>query len=82
MNPIQPIAWLKDIHREWYKPEKEIDLSEYDYIELLQRGYYDLFYCWHDKTGKTNGRLFYGHWNSGYIKNNPDLKTKIITHLY
>jgi hypothetical protein len=80
MNPIQPIAWFKNHTTEWYKPEKEIDLTEYDYIELLQRGYYDTFICWHDSTGKVNGRLFYGHWNSGYIPNNQ--KTKIIYQLF
>jgi hypothetical protein len=77
MKPIEAIGWLKDYSREWYTSTKEIDLTEYDYIELLSCSYYDLFYCWHKSTGKQNGRLYYGRWNSGYINFNQN--TEIIS---
>jgi len=56
--------WLKN-NIEWYQPTKEVDLSEYDEIELLSTSYYgDLFYAY--KNGdKINGRLFRGRWNKG-----------------
>lgn len=61
-------CWLKN-NTEWYYPNNKVllDLSVWDYVDLLSRDYYgDLFYCY-NKNDKDNGRLFKGKWNDGTI---------------
>ena len=56
--------WLKN-NIEWYQPDKDVDLSVYDNVDLLSTSYYgDLFYAYNDGD-KENGRLFRGRWNKG-----------------
>jgi len=59
---IKAKCWLKN-NTEWYYPNKEIDLSIYDKIDLLSKSFYgDLFYAYNDND-KENGILFKGKWN-------------------
>lgn len=63
-DKIKVECWLKN-NTEWYYPEREVDLSKYDHIELLSITYYgDLFYAYMDGD-KGDGRLFKGKWNKG-----------------
>ena len=56
--------WLKN-NIEWYQPQKKVELSDYDNVELLSTSYYgDLFYAYNNGD-KENGRLFRGRWNNG-----------------
>lgn len=61
---IKVDAWLKN-NTDWYYPIKEVDLNQYDYIELLSTSYEaDLFYAWNEGD-KIYGKLFRGRWNEG-----------------
>ena len=52
-------CWLKN-NTEWYYPQKDVDLSGYDYVEVLSLSHYgDLFYAYNNGD-KHNGRLFRG----------------------
>ena len=65
MKKILVTSWLKN-NEEWYQPMNPVDLTEYDHVELLSLHHNgDLFYAWHNSTGKENGRLFRGRWNDG-----------------
>jgi hypothetical protein len=56
--------WLKN-NIEWCQPQKKVELSAYDNVELLSRSYYgDLFYAYNNGDIE-NGRLFRGRWNKG-----------------
>jgi hypothetical protein len=58
--------WLKN-NTEWYQPQKEVDLTEWDFIELLSTSYYgDLFYAYNNGD-KEHGILYRGRWNKGII---------------
>lgn len=58
--------WLKN-NIEWYQPQKDVDLSLYDNVDLLSKSYFgDLFYAYDDDKREC-GRLFRGKWNKGII---------------
>lgn len=61
---IEVECWLKN-NTEWYYPQKNVDLSMYNHVELLSTSYHgDLFYAYMEDN-KLNGRLFKGKWNKG-----------------
>jgi hypothetical protein len=61
MNEIIVYCWLKN-NKEWYYPEKKVDLTVWDNIELLSVMYDgDLFYCYNNGE-KEYGRLYRGKW--------------------
>ena len=63
---IKVECWLKN-NTEWYYPEKKVDLSIYDHIELLSTLHFgDIFYAYNEGQ-KMNGRLFRGIWNDGKV---------------
>lgn len=63
MKDIEIFAWWSNT--DWYVPQKQVDLSQYHHVELIQQGHeVDLFLAWNG-TEKTSGRLFKGKWNSG-----------------
>ena len=58
-------CWLKN-NTDWYYPEKEVDLSVYDNVDLLSTSHYgDLFYAYNNNDKENGGRLFRGRWNKG-----------------
>ena len=63
MNKVFKVdCWLIN-NKDWYYPQKEVDLSQYDNVELLSLGHYgDLFYAYNNGQ-KENGRLFKGRYS-------------------
>lgn len=52
-------CWLKN-NKDWYYPEKKIDIFEWDNVDLLSISFYgDLFYAYQNGN-KENGRLYKG----------------------
>jgi hypothetical protein len=66
---IVATEFMSDFSREWKNVQPQMSLGNFDNIELLSRGYYDLFYAWDNSSTKLNGTLFKGHWNDGVLKN-------------
>jgi len=63
-DEVVVFAWLKSDFS-WYTPEKDVDLRQFDVVELLSLNYYgDLFYGYMEGN-KEYGRLFKGRWNKG-----------------
>ena len=75
LKPIKPVK-LIDENLKWKICDTDEDLSSFDYIELICRGYnadtdtsqriFDMFFAYREGQ-RDEGTLYLGHWNDGIV---------------